>query len=114
MVQRLPKSSSLAQKIDRLQSLSGRDQYDVEEEKDLVPKKPIALALILLVTGSVCLFLGLLHLRGHIYSKDGAVSFPSGFVALTAVHQLHAATASHCCFSGMGLGDPWLAHIHTR
>lgn len=37
--------------------------------------KPIALAVVLLITGSVLLTFGFLHLRGHIYSKDGAVSF---------------------------------------
>lgn len=52
-------------------SLSGRDQDDTEEE-NLVPLKPIGLAVILLIIGSVLLTLGFLHLRGHIYSKDGA------------------------------------------
>ncbi len=54
-------------------------QYDAEDA-NRVPVKSIVLAVALLVIGSILLTLGALHLRGHIYSKDGAVS--SGYLSL--------------------------------
>lgn len=37
-----------------------------------MPVKSIVLAVVLLIVGSTLLTLGYLHLKGHIYSKDGA------------------------------------------
>ena len=48
-------------------------QYGAEDA-NRVPVKSVVLAVALLVIGSILLTLGALHLRGHIYSKDGAVS----------------------------------------
>lgn len=46
-------------------------QYDAEDANK-IPVKSVVLAAGLLVIGSILLTLGALHLRGHIYSKDGA------------------------------------------
>lgn len=42
------------------------------EDTSTIPVKSIVLAVSLLIIGSILLTLGFLHLRGHIYSKDGA------------------------------------------
>ena len=47
---------------------------DDQLQKPEFPGKAIALSVSLLCCGITLLTLGLLHLRGHIFSKDGAVS----------------------------------------
>ena len=56
-----------------MQSQQHSQGYESEESKR-VPVKSVVLAVFLLVIGSILLTLGSLHLRGHIYSKGGAVS----------------------------------------
>lgn len=65
-----------------LQDRRSFKQYEAEEASSM-PVKSIALAVVLLVIGIVLLTLGTLHLHGHIYSKDGAVSVPACLPANT-------------------------------
>ena len=65
-----------------LQDRRSFKQYEAEEASSM-PVKSIALAIVLLVVGIVLLTLGALLLRGHIYSKDGAVSVPAFLPANT-------------------------------
>lgn len=90
---------------DHCSSCSQAPPKFVHEEGDEYVDKPpvtaIILAVVLLITGVILLVLGALHLRGHIYSKDGAVR------QCQSVSQLqHQACKSHrqnACDTGSGL-----------
>lgn len=76
--------------------------------------KAIILAVALLVVGIILLTLGGLHLRGHIYSKDGAVRMALQLLDLFTTHVECHCDINLLCHAGFGLVDTGFPDLSAR